>query len=190
MNPLTAFALGVLITLVVKPFLSSYSSKKGANAADKEDIGALTAIAESIRHSNAVLLEHLKSTQQLRLAAVDKRLAVHQEAFVLWRKLYSATHDPAISKLVLECQDWWASNCLYLEPKARQAFADAYQAAWSHRSYVDNGRGNPEGVALVKENWEKIVSAGNVIVEAVALPGLGRTESLDVAKPEVMRANV
>jgi uncharacterized membrane protein YeaQ/YmgE (transglycosylase-associated protein family) len=112
-------------------------------------------------------------TEQLdryRLAAVEKRLQAHQEAFALWRKLLSNVHRrEEIGTVVTECQDWWNRNCLYLEERARTAFRIAYMSALDHKHYLED-RSNP---GLVKKNWADIVAAGDALAAAVALPSVG-----------------
>jgi hypothetical protein len=104
---------------------------------------------------------------QLRMAAIEKRLAAHQKAYSLWRELKHNAHDSkTIGDVVLRCQDWWEKNCLYLEPEAREAFFKAYIAAHSHHQYVEL-RDNPD---LVKNNWKTIIDAGTIIEKCVDLP--------------------
>lgn len=111
---------------------------------------------------------------QLRLAAVDRRLEAHQEAFALWRKLVSNVHDEEKGNdVVMECQNWWDKNCLYLTSQAREAFRWAYMCAHNHNSFKQD-RSNPE---LIKSNWEDIMRAGSVIVEGSSLPSIGDTEA-------------
>jgi hypothetical protein len=44
---------------------------------------------------------------QLRLAAIEKRLIAHQEAYALWRKLiFASSEDEEFENVVLECQNW------------------------------------------------------------------------------------
>ncbi|MGZ9057802.1 MAG: hypothetical protein ACXW14_01000 [Burkholderiaceae bacterium] len=112
-------------------------------------------------------------TEQLdryRLAAVEKRLQAHQEAFALWRKLISHVHrSEEIENVVMECQRWWDANCLYLDEPARKAFRVAYMCALNHKDYLQD-RSNPE---LVKQNFADIVAAGDALTAAVALPSVG-----------------
>jgi hypothetical protein len=57
--------------------------------------------------------------QQLRMAALDRRLQAHQEAYHLWQRLYwasSSSDDEQIMSVATESEQWWEQNCLYLEP--------------------------------------------------------------------------
>ncbi|WP_028215333.1 hypothetical protein [Paraburkholderia mimosarum] len=121
--------LTFLMTIIASglgAYFSTYLKEKGKNLATKEDIGELTRIVEEIKNEHAKELELLKSRHQLRMAALDKLLQAHQEAFALWRRLYRGVHSDEIAEIVKECEKWWNDNCLYLEP---EAFSDAYWAA-------------------------------------------------------------
>lgn len=109
---------------------------------------------------------------QFRLAALDKRLEKHQEAFALWQSLVSAVHRPEErTKVVLQCQDWWYNNCLYLSPKAREAFRRAYMAAWEY---------NPKVAEMREKEWPRIMDPGRVIPAAVDLPPVGDVKPIGI----------
>lgn len=175
-----AAVAGVIVFLLIKHFLPGYLSEKGKNLATREDIARITNEIEQVRSQYAVLLEELKAKHQLRMAAIDRRLAAHQEAFALWRELLSATHTPEIGKQVIKCQSWWENHCLYLEPTAREAFSLAYSAANMHSSLLQN-RDDSESV---KENWSKIMAAGPAILQAAQLPGLTVAEQQELKQIE------
>lgn len=175
-----AVIAGAVVFLLLKSFLPGYLSEKGKNLATKEDIAKITDEIERVKSQYAVLLEALKAKHQLRLAAIDRRLEAHQEAFTLWRELLAHTHTEEVGKAVIKCQDWWEKNCLYLEPNVREAFSDAYSAAHTHNALLQ-GRSNVE---LVKENWERITKAGQIILEAAQLPGFTTVEKKELADME------
>jgi len=175
-----AVIAGAVVFLLLKFFLPGYLSEKGKNLATKEDIAKITDEIERVKSQYAVLLEELKAKHQLRLAAIDRRLEAHQEAFTLWRELLAHTHTEEVGKVVIKCQDWWEKNCLYLEPNVREAFSDAYSAAHTHNALLQ-GRSNDK---LVKENWERITNAGQIILEAAQLPGLTAVEKKELADME------
>jgi hypothetical protein len=121
----------------------------------------------------------LERTHQLRMAAAERRLDAHQQAFALWRKLISNVHnEDEIHKVVAECQDWWNRNCLYLSPDARGKFNLAYVCAASHKEYLKD-RSN---LTLCEKNWSDIVSAGVALVKGVELPTLGESEAEIIEK--------
>lgn len=181
-----AFGIGGVVFLGVawlflKSYLPSYFSKKAENLATREDIAAITHEIESVKTQYAVLIEESKAKHQLRMAALDRRLQAHQEAFTLWRRLLGGTHSEEVGKVVLECQAWWEKNCLYLEPKVRDAFVAAYSAAHSHHAYVQARTDS----RIITENWELITKFPNVLFEAIQLPPLSETETKALMPSEV-----
>jgi hypothetical protein len=192
MDWLTLFATvgatvaGVVLSHLLLPSLTEYGKAKGKNLADKEDIRKLTELVEDVKHENQLVLENLRSRQQLRMAAAEKRLQAHQEAFVMWRGLLQSVHSDQIGNVVSTCQQWWERNCLYLTADAREAFNLAYTCASAHSSYLDGSR-DAETKRLVQANWADIMRAGPIIVEGVSLPSLGDTESKDVTNEEDSR---
>ena len=158
----SAFGAGGLVAVVatiflVRTYIPSYLAKKAENLATREDIAAITREIESVRTEYSILVEQLKAKHQLRMAALDRRLQVHQDAFELWRELYGAMHTDQIGNVVRKCQTWWEKNCLYLEPNVREAFVSAYSSAHLHSSLL-NARADSKDI---KENWEKILNFPN-----------------------------
>ena len=181
---LGALTLGVIV-LLIRSFLPAYFSEKGKNLATREDIAKITDEIESVKtdyaaklklleHQNSLLLEELRGRHQLRMAAIEKRLEVHQHAFTLWRRLLSTVHSEEVNAVVTECQYWWDRNCLYLNPQAREAFNGAFFAAHMHKGLLQD-RSNRKAV---QENWAVIMRAGELIVSGVELPTLGEREAL------------
>ena len=183
LNVLMAF----IIALFARGFLPSYFGEKGKNLATKEDIEAITTKVEAIRaeYSRALQLQSHQDQRQrdhenrmhaMRLAAVDKRLEAHQQAYVLWRKLVASVHhSDRIGAVILECQAWWEKHCLYLDDEARQAFYDAYISAGAHGDLLQGDR-TADAVRDARENWQHIIGAGQVIVRGAALPPLAQSE--------------
>lgn len=162
----------IFIVAATGAYFGAYLRRKGQNFADKEDIQRLTEIVESVRsqhaerleklaHTNREALEYGSREHQLRLAALDRRLEAHQQAFTLWQKLIFAMHSKKLGDVVIECQNWWGSHCLYLEPEAREAFVRAFQAASNHELLP---------VDRLEQNGDIIRAAGPAIVQGVALP--------------------
>ena len=100
-----------------------------------------------------------------RLAAVDKRLEVHQEAFTCWINIFWSIHEEKVANLVLEAQEWWTRNCIYLDPRSRDAFRKFLINAHSFRVTRDS----EERKQLMAEFME----VGDFILEGVALPPVG-----------------
>ncbi|WP_198086270.1 hypothetical protein [Variovorax sp. E3] len=121
-STLSGFGLGTFLAagvawFAIKFYATPYMGRKAQNLADKEDIAALTQQVEQVKRQHSELLEAVKFRNQLRMAAVDRRLQAHQDAFTMLRELAKDAHGPEIGKRVTACQEWWEKNCLYLEPQ-------------------------------------------------------------------------
>lgn len=173
------------LAALVKWYLPSYLTEKGKNLATKEDLAAITREVESVRHEYAVRLENLAQQNrlileqgsrrhQLRMAALDRRLDIHQQAYLLWVKLVGSVYrENQLGDVVMECQDWWQRHCLYLDGSARQAFRDAYMAATHHHDLVKAH----EDAQVLGESWATIMRAGELVVTAVELPPIAGVDS-------------
>ena len=169
--------LGIVIGLGIaflflKSFVPAYLAEKGKNLATQEDIAKITEEIEKIKHQFDIAIEERKGTHQLRLAAIDKRLAAHQQAFTLWREVLANTNAEEISGTAMKCQKWWEANCLYLEPSVRTAFVQAYMAAANHRAILESR----PAAEVVKGNFDSIIRLGDIILHAAQLPGLTEEE--------------
>lgn len=117
--------------------------------------------------------------QQLRVAALDRRMQAHQEAYTLWRKLlFSDRSQPEYYELIQECQEWWENNCIYLSAEARVAFQRAYLSASDNYLFLKSN----EDSRLLKDSWKDVAVAGKIIVAGVGLPPIGESETKHISK--------
>lgn len=149
-----------------------YAKTKGKNLADKEDVAAITKAVEDVKRENMVLIEDLRGTMQLRLAAAEKRIQAHQEAFAIWRSMLKVLYEGDHRTQVIAAQEWWERNCLYMTAEARDAFNLAYTSVGAIRM---NSK-NPSNYEVGDMWLNKFMRAGDVLVEGVALPSLGGRE--------------
>jgi hypothetical protein len=152
--------LALLAALVafhfLRAFLPSYVSEKAKNLATKEDIEHITQKIESVKHGYALLLEEYRKKEQLRFAALDRRLEVHQQAFTLWWKLLSSLHSQDVHDAIQECQEFWVRNNLYLSEDASHAFQGSFRAAGDHEFLKDAARGGGhDGRKQVEDNFAR-----------------------------------
>lgn len=173
-NDLWALVVMILVVPIASglaAYCGSYLRKKGENLATKEDLRNITTTVESIR-------AELETKKELTLAALDRRLAAHQEAFTLWRTLVLISNkqdnQEACTKHVMKCQDWWNQNCLYLDAESRAAFHVSYLAAHSRQNLLKSGNG-----ADLRENLERVIAAGEKIVAGAGLPPFSPQEEAD-----------
>jgi hypothetical protein len=181
---LGAVIFGVIVFLFVKSYLATYLDEKAKNLAKIEDIEGITRKIEDVKHEymaqvqglshqNNLILEQARGQQQLRLAALDKRLQAHQEAFALWREMIISIHTEENTATVMKCQKWYNNNCLYLDANSRDAFQIAYTAMSAHPSHLSARSSADE----IKDNFSRITGAGEIIVSSAELPPLGERES-------------
>ncbi|MFM0471307.1 hypothetical protein [Paraburkholderia strydomiana] len=156
--------------------LGGYLSEKGKNLATRQDIGQLTRLVEDIKNEHIREIEMLKSTHQLRVAAIDRRLQAHQEAFALWRDLMQSLETENAVKTVVKCDRWWSDNCLYLEAAAREAFSNAYWSAQIYGQVKRRGSFSDRDSRVLTDRLQIMAEAGNTIIKAVELPGLSEAE--------------
>ncbi|TAA41737.1 hypothetical protein [Corallincola spongiicola] len=171
-----AVVAGIVVFLLIKHFLPGYLSQKGKNLATKEDISDITKEIDQVKSTYDQILETFKAQHQLRLAAVERRLQAHQEAFCLWRKINGALGTEHLPEIIRECDVWWGNNSLYLEAEPRQAFLEAWVSARDLAWYQENSEAN-----LVTKCHQQIHYAGEAITKAVELPKLN--ELVDIAAP-------
>ena len=115
---------------------------------------------------------------QFRLAALEKRLAVHQDAYELWINLFWNIHDPEkVPGMIIKCQEWWTKNCLYLDPKTRWAFKTALHHAG------DFNKITRDQAQLKKDTFNDIKKVGELIVAGVDLPVIGEYENKKISQP-------
>ncbi len=110
---------------------------------------------------------------QLRLAALDRRLEAHQRAFTLCMKLAGMLWTIGQERIDVqrECQDWWIDNCLYLGPKSRKAFdALLFQFSQFNPDEKIIGKGQE-----FRDKYQR--PAVEAITREVALPPLEQRET-------------
>ena len=106
---------------------------------------------------------------QFRLAALEKRLEVHQKAFTLWNELFTHLHATDISDIVPKCEKWWISHRINSGPESSEVFYRAYILAHGFHAI-------PPDDDMQTEHFEIIKDAGRIIVEAVSLPAMQNGE--------------
>ncbi len=90
--------------------LGSYLAERGKNLATKEDVADITRKVEEVRAVFAKDEAEREQRYRLQLAALDKRLAVHQEAYTRWHRLWNAVHTDEITDVVIENRTWFHEN--------------------------------------------------------------------------------
>jgi hypothetical protein len=140
-------------------------------------VGAL--VVEASRASTA----ELQRLHELRVASIDRRLQVYQQAYSLWRKLIFAPKDrDKVMEIVIRCEDWWDDNCLYLDEPSRDAFLKAVHAAADHIAFFLAH----EDSTILHQTWKDVLGAGPILVQAAALPSLQDRESTRTGRVQTL----
>ncbi|MCB0851728.1 MAG: hypothetical protein KDD63_05880, partial [Bacteroidetes bacterium] len=122
----------------------------------------------------------------LKLAALEKRLEKTQEAFTLWSKVKSNVHNQdELHNAIIEGQNWWWKNCLYLSEEARDAFWESLRKASNHKTLLQIFRdeSTEDNRKQMNENWQRLHEAGRTIALSVGLPSTSEQLGED-QKPE------
>lgn len=115
-----------------------------------------------------------EETGKFRLAAVDKRLEVHQKAFTLWRELmWSVNDEKRLSEAIPQCQHFWKENCLYLDPKSRNSclMAVNYAVLFNMDRDQQEAKERTELMEVIRRSLEDLETG-------VGLPAIGDYEKL------------
>jgi len=96
-------------------------------------------IEKSVDHQFDVKLEKFKQDftremtalerkDKFRLAALDRRLETHQEAYALARKMFQTLHSNSEEKheIIKKVDDFLDRQCLFLTNETRQSFREAF----------------------------------------------------------------
>lgn len=171
-RPLTAMLVLSVVALAAAVLLAATELLDSQTATGL--VGVL--IGSGVSAATSLLLASESRQTQLATAALDKRLATHQAAYALWYRIVGAVHHQSeIADLVLEADEWWRENCLYLDAESRKTFRICLTFAASHKDLLQGPR-SEETAILVKKSWKEIMKPGQTLVEGVALPSLGQAE--------------
>src|SRR3990172_11560405 len=117
------------------------------------------------------------------MAALDKRLEAHQQAYTLWLQLRRSVHKKN-TDVVIKCQKWWEENCLYLDMESRKAFMSSIHAVALHPDLTGGQATNDK----VEENWRYINECGEILIRGAGLPSFGETELKEIDEIDKSRA--
>jgi hypothetical protein len=181
---ISIFIIGIIV--LITSYLGSYIRIKGQNLATKEDISEITDIIQGIRADYAKQIENHSHHNRLKMAALDKRLEAHQQAYTLWLQLRRSVHNEDKNiDMVIKCQKWWEENCLYLDMESRKAFISSIHAVALHQDLTGGQATTDE----VKENWRYINECGEILIRSAGLPSFGENELEEIDEIDESKAN-
>ena len=176
---IAGFLIGGAVVAVLMLLFEMFDSKAAFTL-----IGVI--IGSGVSAIVSLLTARENRKQQWELAALDKRLEVHQAAYAMWQRIVSVVYDSdQIGKVVVEAQDWWNNNCLYLDAASRHAFRNCLASALSHKDLLRGPQPRDgETKKMIKESWNTIMKPGETLPAGVALPDLEEQELSFEHKPE------
>jgi hypothetical protein len=176
MNKIGYIVLGLLAIFAAALLLLHISGQRISSDAWSGLLGAL--VGSGISSAVQFFSSEADRKQEFRLAALERRLQAHQEAYALWRRLlFADKRNAEIHEAVIKAQEWWDHNCLYLTSDARSAFQQAYLAAHDHAELLNIHADAGD----LQEARETVRRAGGVIVNGVNLPSIGEKESINIS---------
>ncbi|MEW8481934.1 MAG: hypothetical protein AB2669_13630 [Candidatus Thiodiazotropha endolucinida] len=112
-------------------------------------------VGSGVAASTSLLIARENRRGQLAISALDKRLEVHQEAYRIWLGIRRSIQQPEVFNGMLEeAKQFWEANCLYLDPKSREAFIDCIFRASTHQDILrDSSSADKERMDSAKESW-------------------------------------
>jgi len=122
------------------------------------------------------------SRDKYALAALDKKLEIHQIAYDRTWEFPTIAHLPDDSeeknKMFNDNHKWWRENCLFLEPKSRKAFFDALWNANFYKLYLEDFKESRDKSTKEYEEkkrelygrWDSLFEARRIIENGVSKP--------------------
>ena len=105
---------------------------------------------------------------QIVAATWPRRVEVHQAGFEMWWRIMGVIYESEnCGAVILEAQEWWSKNWLYLSENARTGFKRMISLANNHADLAEayRGTGDKVGTQAVKESWAEIVAVGQALAE-------------------------
>ena len=123
---------------------------------------------------------------QLSMAALEKRLAVHQEAVTIWNNIcHNLFNNQELYRIGIHAKDWYYKNCLYLDETACNDFWNCLMEAPNYAGLVQNSqqiadqRGGMRDEATerrIYESWGIISKPSYSLPAGVKLPSFGSSD--------------
>lgn len=141
----------------------------GAFAVIGSLIGAVAIVF--IFFSSKKLQERLSGVTEenkFRLAALDKRLEIAQEAYRRSLKFTELANTPN-SETLNENFTWWTENCLYLSDTVRNEFYICYRITCSYKMTREFAKESKSNTKVMLEDFDRLENLPQLIEESVYL---------------------
>lgn len=158
----------------------SYLGERAKNLATQQDIQKITDAVEKVRadyasrlqeseHKNALMLERYRSVAEAQRTLLERRLEALQGAYARLQKLsWDMTSDDAgaINQMVMDAQEFWLNNCIYMGWDVGISFKRGYMTAGAHKALLD-ARFDAD---VIEQSGEFVRNAIKDIIRAAELP--------------------
>lgn len=159
-----SIATGVFYKFVVKGLLARQKADYAKQL--EEQRSEHSKALEKFKQEGQVELSNRRANHELSVAALEKRLEVHQKAYSFWVDI--KTHDEHNAKDTYnECFDFLKGNSIYLTPCAREAFTLSMDLMSSRFVAFKN-----QDEMMVKTLSQKLEGQGSIIQKALNLPDI------------------
>lgn len=174
----SVFLLVSFLGALIGSGLTGYVLETGKNAAVKKDLAKMADIVEEVKNKYNLLIEDVRSRNSLKMAAIDKRLKVHQEAYTYWNEIISSYKNELLLNSILEqAQSHYNLNCLYLDATVSNKYHEMLYWASHYHDIVIECREGDELALKQKEDFLALLkSIGNLIRSAVSLPSINEDQ--------------
>lgn len=122
----------------------------------------------AIAAGTSIAIAHAARRAQVVAATWSRRVEAHQAGFELWWRLKEVIHDSEKrGTVILDAQEWWSKNCLYLSEDARTEFKLMINRASTYARLVETGPGtdSENAARLIEKIWENIDAVGPIIAQ-------------------------
>lgn len=122
--------------------------------------------------SGVYLQAHLSARHQLRFAALDQRLQVHQMAFWYCSQVIMTSGMQHAHKTQEDAWTWFNQNALYLEADVREGYIKMLEDGKLLDQLKQKRRQGQKVDSELDKALEALVNFANTVIEAAQLPRL------------------
>ncbi len=139
--------------------------------------GLLTLLGIFVGAFITLLIQKYDRKDKIRLAAIEKRLQAHQEAYTLWYELSWVIHSSSSNriKVITKARNFWVQNLIYLEKNTRREFdvviqlVDGYSNKLQQRKETADSKEREKIKQDYMKDWNRIMQLAELIQSEVEL---------------------
>ena len=137
--------------------------------------------ASRINAASTEKVARLARLHELSIAALDKRLQAHQEAYTHLVKILRVVHNKdEVSQLLRPALDWWDLNCIYLFPDVSNKLRATFMQALGFEAVMKMGNS-----LLTVKYFDEMNEVLTLLQTSIGLPKIVR----DDLTPSISKTN-